>query len=62
MHLYRSNCIFDIPNCKSYSEGFDCASCEKGYEFNIVNSSCDLIPPPPDPTPQQDYTDKILHL
>lgn len=32
-HLYRDNCIFDIPSCLSYSEGFSCEKCAEGYSL-----------------------------
>ena len=27
LHLYRNNCIYDLPNCLEYQGGFDCALC-----------------------------------
>lgn len=23
-HLYRGNCLINVPNCQKYSNGFDC--------------------------------------
>lgn len=31
MHVYRGNCIFDVENCFSYSDGFACDQCEESY-------------------------------
>jgi hypothetical protein len=38
MHLYRSNCLFDIVNCIEYHLGFDCLRCKQGY--SLTNGSC----------------------
>ena len=32
-HLYKGHCLFNIPNCLSYVEGFDCQACDSGYEI-----------------------------
>jgi hypothetical protein len=31
MHLYRDNCIFDLPGCLQYEGGFDCSKCRQQY-------------------------------
>lgn len=41
MHLYRGNCIYNLPFCKSYSNGFDCSECNDGYK--LENLACILI-------------------
>lgn len=38
MHLYRHNCIFDLPNCIEYNQGFDCQKCKTGYR--LLNNNC----------------------
>lgn len=37
-HLYRSNCIFNKPNCEMH-DGFDCSKCAPGYLLQ-TNGSC----------------------
>lgn len=31
MHLFRGNCIIDVENCVTYSDGFDCSACKSGF-------------------------------
>ena len=40
-HIYRGHCLFNIPNCLSYIDGFDCGSCETNYE--LKNGECEKI-------------------
>lgn len=42
MHLYRSNCILDLPGCLSHSDGFDCSQCKFGYLLDSNNKTCIL--------------------
>ena len=44
-HEFRGHCLFNIPKCSSYVDGFDCKQCEKGYEL-IGTQECKLIPTP----------------
>jgi hypothetical protein len=34
MHLYRGNCLFDLPNCLEYAQGFDCQRCKGSYTLS----------------------------
>lgn len=36
-HLYRGNCIIDVDNCATYKDGFDCITCNTGYQLNQNN-------------------------
>lgn len=38
MHLYRSNCIYDLEGCLEYASGFDCSSCKSNYQ--LVAGTC----------------------
>jgi hypothetical protein len=38
-HIYRGNCIIDVPNCQIYKDGFDCQTCLTGYNLN-TNGDC----------------------
>lgn len=38
MHLYRSNCIYDIEGCTDYLSGFDCLTCRSNYQ--LTNGKC----------------------
>ena len=39
---YRGHCLFTIPFCSNYENGFDCVQCESGYELND-EGECDEI-------------------
>lgn len=53
MHLYRENCIFDLPNCISYENGFHCKECSNGFEVEESTKKC---------IKQKDHTDVILDV
>lgn len=64
-HLYRGNCIIDIPNCQTYKDGFDCQSCLSGFALNSAGE-CEQIPVPVTPTipttPVPEYTDVLVDV
>ena len=37
MHLYRHNCLFDLPGCSEYLLGFDCHLCKQEYALKDGN-------------------------
>jgi hypothetical protein len=59
-HLFRDNCIIDVDNCATYKDGFDCLTCNNGFQLN-TNGEC--IPTPiPTTDNSKDYVDTILDL
>lgn len=42
MHLYRNNCIYNLPGCQTYSNGFDCQICSASYRLQ-PNGTCSKI-------------------
>lgn len=48
-HLVKGSCIFDVDNCDTYVDGFDCSKCKTNY--TLTSGACVLIPPPPPPPP-----------
>lgn len=47
MHIYRANCIFNLPHCNQH-DGFICTACETGFELDSTKKNCSqkIVPPP----------------
>lgn len=41
-HLFKKNCLIDVENCDTYSDGFVCSKCKPN--FNLTNGLC-IAPP-----------------
>lgn len=48
MHIYRANCIFNLPHCNKH-DGFICTACETGFELDSTKKICNekVVTPPP---------------
>lgn len=63
--MFRGNCIFDIKDCATYKDGFDCATCNPGFQLNATGD-CEVKPAPAATSPilpgtvAKDYTDTIV--
>jgi hypothetical protein len=46
-HLFRGNCIIDVKDCLTYKDGFDCATCNSGFQLNSTGDCEKIVTPPP---------------
>lgn len=59
-HMYRGNCIIDVDYCATYKDGFDCDTCNAGYQL-VATGDCVVLPPPANAAiAAAGYTDEII--
>ncbi len=59
-HIFRGNCILDVKDCLTYKDGFDCETCNNGFQLNSTGD-CDKISTVPVPTAiNNTYTDVLV--